>query len=84
MVTAGLLGYPWYMESNFADFFAGDIGCLGVSTRIKQLQRSIENEDDYRPECTATVPAPCEDLSTVARRRRRRDLPGRKRQKRNE
>ncbi|VVC45641.1 Six-bladed beta-propeller, TolB-like,Major royal jelly protein/protein yellow [Cinara cedri] len=82
MVTAGLLGYPWYVESNFADFFAGDIGCLGVSTRIRQLQRPVEN-DDFRPACGAAVPVPCDGRSTNTRGRRGRVLPGRGRQKTN-
>lgn len=56
MVTVGLLGYPWYMESNFADFYADDVGCLGVSTRIRQLQRPVENEnEEFRVPCADTV-----------------------------
>lgn len=44
MVTVGYQGYLWYMESNYADFLADDIGCLGISTKIQPLQ--VHAKDD--------------------------------------
>jgi len=56
MVTAGFLGYQWSMTSNYVDFMVGDIGCLGVSTRIEPLQIRDEYPDDP---CSNTVPMRC-------------------------
>lgn len=56
MVTAGFQGYQWSMESNYVDFLIGDIGCLGVSTRIEPLQIRDEYPDDP---CSNTVPMQC-------------------------
>lgn len=55
MVTVGFQGYQWSMESNYIDFLIGDIGCLGVSTRIEPLQIRDEYPDDP---CSNTVPMP--------------------------
>lgn len=44
MVTVGFQGYLWYMESNYADFLADDIGCLGISTKIQPLQAPTKDE----------------------------------------
>lgn len=45
IVTVGFRSYQWLMESNFVDFLLGDIGCLGVSTKIEPL-RLRDDEDD--------------------------------------
>lgn len=44
MVTVGFRGYRWFMESNFNDFLVGDIGCLGISTRILTLRHRAQDQ----------------------------------------
>ncbi|KAF0725101.1 Uncharacterized protein FWK35_00038891 [Aphis craccivora] len=56
MVTTGFQGYQWSMESNYVDFLVGDIGCLGISTRIEPLHVHDEYPDDP---CSNTVPMRC-------------------------
>jgi hypothetical protein len=64
MVTTGFQGYQWSMESNYVDFLVGDIGCLGVSTRIEPLQIHDEYPDDP---CSNTVPMRCGQGRTTAK-----------------
>jgi len=63
MVTVGFQGYQWSMESNYVDFLIGDIGCMGVSTRIEPLQIRDEYPDDP---CSNTVPMRCGQGPTTA------------------
>lgn len=43
MVIIGYQGFHWFMESNYVDLLVGDIGSLGVSTKIDQLRCNKEN-----------------------------------------
>jgi len=63
MVTTGFQGYQWSMESNYIDFLIGDIGCLGISTRIEPLHIRDEYPDDP---CSNTVPMQCGQGPTTA------------------
>ncbi|XP_026808029.1 uncharacterized protein LOC113550419 [Rhopalosiphum maidis] len=64
MVITGFQGYQWSMESNYVDFLVGDIGCLGVSTRIEPLQIHDEYPDDP---CSNRVPMRCGQGRTTAK-----------------
>lgn len=59
MVTVGFRGYQWFMESNFVDFLVGDIGCLGVSTRIQPLTTIFDDVS-----CSMMDPVPNANCST--------------------
>lgn len=67
MVTLGFHGFQWVMESNFIDFLIYDIGCLGVSTRIRQLKkREVDYNEDLCAIITTAPPIPCgDDLGTT-------------------
>lgn len=66
MVTLGFHGYQWVMESNFIDFLVCDIGCLGVSTRIRLLKkRDVDYDEDLCKIITTASPILCgDDLGT--------------------